>query len=99
MTTEWHSMRGRFDEPNFYCYIADVCRALMQLYDLPLIQRQRFREAFMRGYSSEHELDQRWVTQLPYFVPRRALLMHMWDIQEGGCWKKIERWALERVEW
>ena len=88
-----------FDEPNFHWYIADICRALMELYDQPFERRRRFREAFMRGYLSEHKIDQWWVTQLPYFAQHRALLMHMWDIQEGGCWTEIERWALERVGW
>ena len=88
-----------FDEPNFHWYTADICRALLELYDQPLAERQRFREAFICGYSSEHVIDEWWVTQLPYFAQHRAMLMHMWDIQEGGCWTEIERWVLNRVGW
>ena len=75
-----------FDEPNFHWYIADVSRALMELTDQPLDARRRFREAFMRGYRSRHRIDESWVTQLPFFAQHRAMLMHMWDIQEGGGW-------------
>lgn len=88
-----------FDEPNVHWYIADICRALLELYDQPLAERQRFRKEFMRGYLSEHEIDEWWVTQLPYFAQHRSMLMSMWDIQEGGCWAQAERWALERVGW
>jgi len=88
-----------FDEPNYHGYIADISRALMELTDQPLAQRRRFRDEFMRGYRSEHEIDDFWLAQLPLFVQHRALLMRMWDIQEGGCWTEIERWALERVGW
>ena len=48
----WDGITARtidFDEPNYHWYIADVCRALMQLYDRPLEERQRYREEFMRG--------------------------------------------------
>lgn len=88
-----------FDEPNFHWYIADVGRALLELYDQPLAERRRFREAFMRGYLRERRIDEWWVTQLPYFAQHRAMLMYIWDIQEGGGWTAIERWALERVGW
>jgi Ser/Thr protein kinase RdoA (MazF antagonist) len=88
-----------FDEPNIHWYIADIGRALLELYDQPLADRRRFRKAFMRGYLGEHDIDDWWVTQLPYFAQHRAMLMYMWDIQEGGCWSEIERTALERVGW
>ncbi len=88
-----------FDEPNYHWYIADVSRALLELYDQPLAARQRFREEFMRGYSSEHEIDEWWVSQLPYFAQHRALLMHAWDVQEGGSWGEGVKWVVERVGW
>ena len=31
-----------FDEPNYHWYIADVSRALMELFDQPLAQRRKF---------------------------------------------------------
>ena len=88
-----------FDEPNFHWYIADIARALLELWGQPLPERRRFRDAFMRGYLDEHEIDSWWLTQLPWFAQHRAMLMYMWDIQEGGCWSEIGAWALERVGW
>ena len=84
-----------FDEPNYHWYIADVCRALMELYDQPLAVRRRHREEFMRGYLSQHQIDEWWVTQLPYFAQHRALLMYAWDVQEGGCWSEMREVGVE----
>ena len=61
-----------FDEPNFHWYIADVSRALLELWDQPLAERRKFRQAFMRGYLKEHTIDEWWVSQLPYFAQHRA---------------------------
>lgn len=88
-----------FDEPNFHWYIADVSRALMELWDQPLQARRRFREAFMRGYLREHSIDEWWLTQLPYFAQHRGLLMHAWDLQEGGSGSGALEWAVRRVGW
>ena len=88
-----------FDEPNFHWYIADVSRALMELRAQPLPERIKYRQAFMRGYLREHSIDEWWVGQLPYFAQHRALLMHAWDLQEGGCWSELADWALGRVGW
>ena len=88
-----------FDEPNYHWYIADVSRALLELWDQPLAERRRFRDAFMRGYRSEHHIDDFWLSQLPYFAQHRALLMHAWDLQEGGNWSEIVKWVVERVNW
>ena len=88
-----------FDEPNYHWYIADVSRALMELSDQPHERRRKFRDAFMAGYLSEHQIDDFWVTQLPTFGQHRAMLMHMWDVQEGGGWSEIVQTVLERVEW
>ena len=88
-----------FDEPNYHWYIADVCRALLELWDQPADERRKFRRAFMRGYLSEHQIDEWWVSQLPYFAQHRALLMHAWDVQEGGNWGEVVKWVVERVEW
>lgn len=88
-----------FDEPNYHWYIADVSRALMELSDQPHQRRRAFRDAFMAGYLSEHEIDDFWLTQLPRFGQHRALLMHMWDVQEGGSWSEIVRWVLRPVAW
>ena len=88
-----------FDEPNVHWYIADVCRALLELWGHPLEARQNFRRAFMRGYLQEHKIDEWWVTQLPYFAQHRAMLMLAWDLQEGGSWQEGMRWALQRVGW
>lgn len=38
----------------------------------------------MRGYQSEHRIDDFWVTQLPQFGQPRGMLMRLWDLQEGG---------------
>jgi len=98
----WDGQTARaidFDEPNFHWYIADVCRALLELWDQPADERRKFRQAFMRGYLSEHRIDEWWVSQLPYFAQHRALLMYAWDVQEGGSWGEVVKWALERVEW
>lgn len=86
-----------FDEPNYHWYIADVCRALLELRDQPLQERIKFRQAFMRGYLREHAIDAGWVAQLPFFAQHRALLMFAWDLQEGGGWSELADWALERV--
>ena len=88
-----------FDEPNYHWYIADVSRALMELFDQPLAQRRKLREAFMRGYLREHEIDNWWVTQLPYFAQHRAMLMYTWDVQEGGSGSGLLEWVMNRVEW
>lgn len=88
-----------FDEPNYHWYIADVCRALLELYDQPLEERVKFRQAFLRGYLSEHSIGDWWVTQLPYFAQHRALLMLAWDVQEGGSGSAVLKWALNRVGW
>ena len=56
----WDGANARtidFDEPNVHWYIADVSRALMDLWDQPLERRREFRKAFMRGYLSENEID------------------------------------------
>ncbi len=98
----WDGVTARtidFDEPNFHWYIADVCRALLELHEQPLALRRRHREAFMRGYSSEHQIDDWWLSQLPYFAQHRALLMHAWDVQEGGDWSGVLDWVLNRVGW
>lgn len=88
-----------FDEPNFHWYIADICRALLELWDKPLAERRARRREFMRGYLREHEIDEFWVGQLPFFAQHRAMLMHAWDVQEGGSWQEGKLWALERVGW
>ena len=88
-----------FDEPNYHWYIADICRALLELYDQPATERRKFRDEFMRGYLAEHTIDDWWLTQLPYFAQHRALLMHAWDVQEGGAWSGVLEWALNRVSW
>ena len=88
-----------FDEPNFHWYIADVCRALMELQVQPLAQRRKYRDAFLRGYLSQHQIDEWWVSQLPYFAQHRAMLMHMWDVQEGGSLGDAAWLSLERVGW
>lgn len=53
----------------------------------------------MAGYLSEHEIDDFWLRQLPQFGQHRALLMHMWDLQEGGDGSGIVRRVLNRVGW
>lgn len=88
-----------FDEPNYHWYIADISRALMELSDQPWKRRRAFRDAFMAGYASEHRIDDFWLTQLPRFGQHRAMLMHMWEVQEGGCWSEIVRWALRPMAW
>ena len=88
-----------FDEPNYHWYIADVSRALLELSGLRLSDRRRFREAFVRGYLREHEIDDFWVTQLPQFAQHRGVLMHAWDLQEGGSGSGSLGWALGRVGW
>ena len=88
-----------FDEPNVHWYIADVCRALLELWERPPEARRGYRRAFMRGYLREHRIDEWWVTQLPFFAQHRAVLMLAWDLQEGGIWEGGWRWALERVGW
>ena len=98
----WDGQTARtvdFDEPNYHWYIADISRALLELFDQPPADRRRFREAFMRGYSSEHQIDDFWVTQLPQFGQHRAMLMHIWDLQEGGSGAGSLDWVLRRVEW
>ncbi len=88
-----------FDEPNYHWYIADVARALLELAGRPLAARRGYREAFMRGYLSAHQIDAWWVTQLPMFMQHRALLMYGWDLQEGSSGRDALAWALERVGW
>ena len=88
-----------FDEPNYHWYIADVSRALLEFYDRPLEQRQAFRKAFMRGYLSEHTIDDFWVTQLSQFGQMRGMLMHMWDIQEGSSGSYSRDWVMRQYEW
>ena len=88
-----------FDEPNYHWYIADACRALLELYDQPLEERIKYREAFMRGYLREHPIDGWWLTQLPYFAQHRALLMYAWDLQEGDSGGGVLEWVMKRVGW
>ncbi len=88
-----------FDEPNYHWYIADVSRALMELSDQPHKRRRAFRDAFMAGYLSEHQIDDFWLSQLPQFGQHRALLMHMWDVEEGGSWSEVVRWVVHPVGW
>ena len=88
-----------FDEPNFHWYVADICRALLELWHKPLDERRAKRREFMRGYLREHEIDEFWLRQLPFFAQHRAMLMHAWDVQEGGSWEAGKLWALERVGW
>lgn len=88
-----------FDEPNYHWYIADVSRALLELFPLPIAERRRFRRAFLRGYLSAHAIDERWISQLPYFAQQRALLMYAWDLQEGVSGSWALGWALEKVGW
>ena len=98
----WDGVTARtidFDEPNFHWYIADVARALLELSDQPLEARRRYRQAFMCGYLREHAIDDFWVTQLPQFAQHRAILMHAWDLQEGGSGRGSLAWAVRRFEW
>ncbi len=98
----WDGVTARtidFDEPNVHWYIADISRALMDLWDQPLERRREFRGAFMRGYLSENEIDELWLRLLPWFAQHRAMLMHMWDLQEGGSGTVSLDWVLRRVEW
>lgn len=98
----WDGVTARtvdFDEPNYHWYIADVSRALLEFHDRPLEQRQAFRKAFMRGYSTEHQIDDFWVTQLTKFAQWRGLLMHGWDLQEGTSGIYGNDWILKPVEW
>ena len=88
-----------FDEPNYHWYIADISRALLELSVQPPPRRRRFRELFMRGYQREHRIDDFWVTQLPLFGQHRGMLMHLWDLQEGGSGRYSREWALRRYEW
>ena len=88
-----------FDEPNYHWYIADISRALLELSNQPPAQRRRFREAFVRGYRTEHTIDDFWVTQLPQFGQHRGILMHMWDLQEGGSGSCLRDWALRQYAW
>ncbi len=88
-----------FDEPNYHWYIADVARALLELSHLPLQKRRQFRDAFLNGYLSQHKIDDFWLSQLPQFCQHRGLLMHMWDLQEGGSGRYSLNWALQQVEW
>ena len=88
-----------FDEPNRHWYIADVARALMELSDLPFAERRTYRDAFLAGYLGEHEIDAFWVGQLPQFCQHRGVLMHGWDLQEGGSGGGSLEWALRRVGW
>jgi len=88
-----------FDEPNIHWYIADVARALLELWPLPLKQRRRCRRAFMRGYRRARPIDVFWERKLPFFAQHRALLMHGWTLQEGGSGSYSRAWALERRDW
>ncbi len=88
-----------FDEPNFHWYIADVSRALLEFYDRPLEQRRAFRQAFMRGYQTEHTIDEFWVSQLPQFAQMRGMLMYAWDLQEGNSGSWGLDWILKPIEW
>ena len=88
-----------FDEPNYHWYVADISRALLELWDKPLPERVASREAFMRGYLREHSIDDRWLEELPYFMQHRALLMVAWTLQEGGRPGPALDWALKRVAW
>ena len=53
----------------------------------------------MRGYLSQHHIDDFWLTQLPYFAQHRALLMYGWDMQEGNSGSGLLKWLMSRVEW
>ena len=88
-----------FDEPNYHWYIADVSRALLELFDQPVAERRKFRKAFMCGYLSEHQIDEWWVKQLPYFAQHRGMLMYAWDVQEGGSGSGSLEWVMNRVGW
>lgn len=88
-----------FDEPNYHWYIADVCRALLEFHDRPLAQRRACREAFMRGYATEHQIDVCWVEQLTRFAQWRGLLMYAWDLQEGNSGQWALDWILKPIAW
>lgn len=98
----WDGMTARtvdFDEPNFHWYLADISRALLEFHDRPLEQRRAFRQAFMRGYQTEHIIDEFWVSQLPQFGQMRGLLMYAWDLQEGNDGLGAMDWILKPVAW
>ncbi|MCY4147392.1 MAG: phosphotransferase [Chloroflexi bacterium] len=88
-----------FDEPNHHWYVADIARALLELWDMPLEARQIRRKAFMRGYLRKHKIAARWIDELPFFIQHRALLMVAWTLQEGGKPGRALDWALRRVGW
>jgi len=88
-----------FDEPNYHWYIADVSRALLEFHGRPAEQRRAFREAFMRGYNTEHTIDDYWVTQLTKFAQWRGMLMYGWDLQEGSSGSWGLDWILKPVTW
>lgn len=88
-----------FDEPNYHWYVADISRALLELWDRALEERQVRRRAFMRGYLREHRIDERWIEELPYFIQHRALLMVAWTLQEGDNPGRALEWVVKRVGW
>lgn len=88
-----------FDEPNYHWYAADISRALLELWDRALEERQVCRKAFMRGYLREHRIDEWWIEELPFFVQHRALLMVAWTLQEGGNPGRALEWVVKRVGW
>ncbi len=98
----WDGMTARaidFDEPNYHWYAADISRALLELWDRALEERQARRRAFMRGYLREHRIDEWWIEELPFFVQHRALLMVAWTLQEGGNPGRALEWVVKRVGW
>lgn len=98
----WDGMTARtidFDEPNYHWYVADISRALLELWDRALEERQARRRAFMRGYLREHRIDEWWIEELPFFVQHRALLMVAWTLQEGGNPGRALEWVVKRVGW
>ncbi len=88
-----------FDEPNYHWYLADISRALLEFYDRPPEQRQAFRQAFMRGYATEHTIDAFWMTQLTKFAQWRGMLMYGWDLQEGSSGSWGLDWILKPIDW
>ncbi|MCY3715878.1 MAG: phosphotransferase [Chloroflexi bacterium] len=88
-----------FDEPNYHWYAADIARALLELWERPFEERVASRKAFLRGYLREHSIDERWVSELPFFIQHRVLLMVAWTLQEGGSPGRALDWALKRVAW
>ncbi|MFQ5696719.1 MAG: phosphotransferase enzyme family protein [Myxococcota bacterium] len=78
-----------FDEPVLHWPGADLARPMRDLLGLPRETRRRILAALVRGYRGERPLEERWISELPYFLRLKELEIYAW-LESGQRWSSSD---------